>query len=394
MGFSTQQIRLLRKQPHHRHLRTRQMGGREFTYIEGWHAIGEANRIFGFDGWDRETVEARCISAREVHGVFRALYAARVRVTVRADGVSVVREGSGTSEARAPSFAEAHDTALKSAETDATKRALATFGKPFGLALYLRTGQSGKITTSQPRHDSDKRTPTTPDASSRPATERDIRRQTLAPSPKQTIAVRPRPDSCAAYTSSLAPKETNTPPQKQASDVEAVPASQPSQVNEETDTERLTNSSNEDPPRSALQSAAIPKTSSSGEERDPDPLRDDGHSQIDKSQLTHGAVRRYRDKQHLQFVAAQPCLICSRQPSDAHHLRFTQPRAIGRKVSDQYTVPLCRLHHRELHQSGHEQSWWEAHNIDPLPIASELWSESRLARLGKPGSSILSRAEP
>ena len=137
MSFSAKQIRLLRKQPHPRHLRSRQGNGRELTYIEGWHAIDEANRIFGFDGWDRETVESRCIFARESNGVYRVLYAARVRITVRADRVSIVREGSGTSEARGPSSAEAHDMALKSAETDATKHALATFGRPFGLALHL-----------------------------------------------------------------------------------------------------------------------------------------------------------------------------------------------------------------------------------------------------------------
>ena len=87
---------------------------------------------------------------------------------------------------------------------------------------------------------------------------------------------------------------------------------------------------------------------------------------------------RLRDKEHCKFVASQPCLVCGRTPTEAHHLRFAQPRALGRKVSDEYTVPVCRLHHRELHRYGDEASWWAAVSIDPLPIALELWKRSQL----------------
>jgi hypothetical protein len=86
---------------------------------------------------------------------------------------------------------------------------------------------------------------------------------------------------------------------------------------------------------------------------------------------------RLRDKEHCKYVATQPCVICGRTPAEAHHLRFVQPRALGRKVSDEYTVPLCRLHHRELHRYGDEASWWAGTSIDPLPIALELWTRSR-----------------
>ena len=86
--------------------------------------------------------------------------------------------------------------------------------------------------------------------------------------------------------------------------------------------------------------------------------------------------RRLRDKLHLKFVAAQPCVVCGRQPSDAHHLRFTQPRALGRKVSDEFTVPLCRMHHREIHRSVKEQHWWSRVGIDPIPIADKLWAQT------------------
>ena len=86
---------------------------------------------------------------------------------------------------------------------------------------------------------------------------------------------------------------------------------------------------------------------------------------------------RLRDKEHCKFVATQPCVVCGRTPSEAHHIRFAQPRALGRKVSDEYTVPVCRLHHRELHRYGDEASWWAGVSIDPLPIALELWRRSR-----------------
>jgi hypothetical protein len=91
---------------------------------------------------------------------------------------------------------------------------------------------------------------------------------------------------------------------------------------------------------------------------------------------------RLRDKEHCKFITTQPCLVCGRTPTEAHHIRFAQPRALGRKVSDEYTVPVCRLHHRELHRYGDEASWWAAVNIDPLPIALELWKRCRARRSG------------
>ena len=87
--------------------------------------------------------------------------------------------------------------------------------------------------------------------------------------------------------------------------------------------------------------------------------------------------RRYRNKNHLRQVARQACLICGRQPSDPHHLRYAQPRALGRKASDEFTVPLCRTHHREVHRVGNEQAWWQAVGIDPLSVAQTLWHRTR-----------------
>ncbi len=88
-------------------------------------------------------------------------------------------------------------------------------------------------------------------------------------------------------------------------------------------------------------------------------------------------LRRSRDKDHLQFIALQPCTVCGRQPGEAHHIRYAQPRALGRKVSDEFTVPLCRVHHRELHGQGDERAWWTKFNIDPLAIALSFWQHTR-----------------
>lgn len=86
---------------------------------------------------------------------------------------------------------------------------------------------------------------------------------------------------------------------------------------------------------------------------------------------------RHRNKEHLRFVRTQPCLICAKQPSDPHHLPFAQPRALGRKVSDEYTVPLCRAHHREAHRATREIAWWQSRGIAPLAAAEALWHKSQ-----------------
>ena len=101
---------------------------------------------------------------------------------------------------------------------------------------------------------------------------------------------------------------------------------------------------------------------------------------IDKSKLAIGAPRRYRNREHIRFVARQPCLLCGRKPSDPHHLRFMQPRALGRKASDEFTVPLCRIHHRALHRAVNERAWWQQAGIDPVQVARQFWNESRGAK--------------
>ena len=102
---------------------------------------------------------------------------------------------------------------------------------------------------------------------------------------------------------------------------------------------------------------------------------------IDKSVLAMPEPRRVRDRDHVRLVAQQPCLICGRRPADPHHLRFAQSRALSRKVSDEFTVPLCRGHHREVHRSGDEAAWWGNTGVDPTVAARALWLGSHPLRM-------------
>jgi Rad52/22 family double-strand break repair protein len=310
MGFSAKQLQALRRPPGRSHIRTREANGRELTYLEGWYAISEANRIFGFDGWSRETLESRCVLARETRGNFLAVYLARVRVTVHADGATIIREGHGTGEGRGTSPGEVHDIALKAAETDATKRALATFGKPFGLELY----RGGKTAA-----------------------------------PQKPLPALPVPVSADARVG-LHPDDTTPIPRPSR-----YYGRRQNQLVEHFRGERRQVEGNGSPPLAP--SDLFP-------------------AQIDKSQLAITEPKRLRDKAHLRFVISQPCLVCGRQPSDPHHLRFAQPRALGMKVSDEFTVPLCRGHHRQLHQAGNEVAWWEGLKINALAIAKGLWQQT------------------
>jgi hypothetical protein len=129
-------------------------------------------------------------------------------------------------------------------------------------------------------------------------------------------------------------------------------------------------------PASEHGSEAVPAVEPITETDAPEPKRKRHGRSVDKSVLPHPEPRRIRDRDHVRFVAQQACLICGRKPSDAHHLRFAQSRALGRKVSDEFTVPLCRGHHRELHRHGDEVGWWSRSGIDPAVPARELWLET------------------
>jgi hypothetical protein len=339
MGFSAKQMTALRRELDHRRIRTRKAYGRELSYLEGWYVISEANRIFGFDGWNRETLETKCVLGRESRGTFLAIYIARVRITVRANGITVVREGHGSGEGRGTSPAEVHDIAVKAAETDATKRALATFGKPFGLELYRHdraTTAASALASAAPAVIS----ATEPDAVEALAA---LKHPVIPPTrlgfhPDDTTPI-PRPSRYYGRRQGAA-------------------------ISEHVRNERRSL------PRRPVAPSLAPAA--------PEQFTGDSipSSKIDKSALAIPEPKRLRDKNHLKFVASQPCLVCGRQPCDPHHLRFAQARAIGMKVSDEFTVPLCRGHHRQLHQAGNEEAWWGTQKINPLETAKKFWEQN------------------
>jgi hypothetical protein len=119
------------------------------------------------------------------------------------------------------------------------------------------------------------------------------------------------------------------------------------------------------------------RPSDSTDKADPHPHEPLG---IDKSVLAISVPRRHRNKEHLRYVISQPCLFCARKPSDAHHLRFMQPRALGRKASDEFAVPLCRTHHRAAHRAPDELAWWKATGIDPVKVACKLWKDTLVSK--------------
>lgn len=142
MSFTDTQIAALKAPLNRAHVRQRSQAGRALSYIEGWKAIEEANRIFGFDAWDRETVELReCGEPRQTGDKYRVAFMCRVRIRVRPSNQmdlawSVIRDGIGYGSGIDKDLGQAYESAIKEAETDAMKRALMTFGNPFGLALY------------------------------------------------------------------------------------------------------------------------------------------------------------------------------------------------------------------------------------------------------------------
>ena len=158
-GFSEGQVAALSAPLDRANVRQREQGRSRVSYLEGWQVIAEANRIFGFDGWERSTLISRCVAEHErqigAKGAGRdrksgwgVTYIARVRITITAGNRTLIREGSGAGHGIDADLGLAHESALKEAETDATKRALMTFGNPFGLALYDK--QQRQVSSAAP----------------------------------------------------------------------------------------------------------------------------------------------------------------------------------------------------------------------------------------------------
>ena len=318
MPFTNTQLRQLRANIRPQVVKQREVEGKVLHYLEGWHIISEANRIFGFDAWDRETLQSQCVWQKQIDYRYAAAYLTRVRITVRAGDQVIQREGMGSGEALAGTAGQAHERASKAAETDATKRALSTFGNSFGLSLY--------------------------------------KDKTEAPQPKKAAAQAAKAAQCVQEQSIdhdkiIGPASEDEAAVAERSPIEMVETTLPVWV-------PAPSKPNGSGPIS-LKAPVLP----------PPNIRE----KIEKSALPIGEPKRIRNRDHLRYVATQPCLVCGRAPSQAHHLRFAQPRAMGRKVSDEYTVPLCATHHHELHMRGNELEWWKDKQVEPLSIADDLW---------------------
>ncbi len=365
MPFTEAQIKALSAKLSAKHVKTREHAGLTLSYIEGWHVIAEANRTFGFDSWDRETVAAKCVWEGVRNGRNACAYMARVRIRVRAGDTVIIREGSGSGHGTGLTPGEAHESALKQAETDAMKRALATFGNPFGLALYdkeqhgvRRTGARNKgavggqqvfwvvlSSTGEP-------TSTHGDPVEYCSALRRMLETIKTAEEAKTFWARNR--STLVWLRKVLP-QLKTDKEKHYADI-----------------------------LGALYKRRLRELTKQPEADKTEQKSGKAGVGTDKVVVAIPRPRRVRDKEHLRFVASQPCLVCARMPSQAHHVRFAQPRAFGRKVSDEWVVPLCITHHRGLHDAGDEESWWKKHgSIDPIIEAERLWRQTRPVKFTK-----------
>ena len=371
MALSDAQVRQLRAKLDGKHVRTRKANGTNLHYVEGWHVIAEANRIFGYDAWDRRTLASRCVWSGQNGPVYATAYTAKVRVSVRAGDIVIVREGSGTGEGRASTPGQAHELALKGAETDATKRALATFGNPFGLALYDKEQAGVRKARGTSIGQESEKPQIGPwvlrSSSGKPVSSHDTTTE-LIETLKQAMSE--ADDIELLYDVWEQNIETLRVLHRSASER---PGIVPTMV-------RHLRACAVDLVRRASNGAPAAKGSTS--------------PKIDKSILTIGEPKRIRCKEHLRFVASQPCLICGRAPSHAHHVRYAQSRGLSLKVSDEFTVPLCSIHHHNIHTTSKEREWWQQRNIDPIEVANELWQQSTLSRANASEDDASDQGEP
>ncbi len=381
MPFTEQQNKALSAKLNAKHVRIRDKGGKRLSYIEGWHVIAEANRIFGFDGWDRQTVATQCVWKGTKQGREGCAYIARVRIRVRVGDIVICREGHGSGHGWAVLPGEAHESAIKEAETDATKRALTTFGNPFGLALYDKEKRGVRGTLGVNKHHTE-----------------GAKSWVVLSSDGEISTVHEDP---VAYCSSLK-KELETIESaeeltafwgRNAVVVEILKRGLPDLKTEKGDHygEIL---------ESLFKARFLELGSENGSRAEKanvrngtrKPKRRNGADDpVDKALLAIATPRRVRDKDHLKFVAGQPCAVCGRRPSQAHHLRFAQLRAMSTKPSDEWVVPLCATHHRALHNAGDEEDWWKQQDLDPCVEAQRLWQVTRIEQRDVSSSNGASR---
>lgn len=375
-GFSPSQLKKLTAKLDRRHVHTRKIDHREIDYIEGWFAIAEANSIFGFGAWDRETTHCERVYERARGETVSCAYVARVRIRVRMGSATVVREGTGWGSGVARNPADAHERAVKSAETDATKRALATFGNRFGLGLYDRD-QAG-VTPREGRNVFALK------SESGEALAHNLSPEGFSSGLRQLVesardaamldGLNKQNAAEIARLKSLAPELKNAKGEHFADILQRLIAARMKKLGKSGSAAPSPPGENGDVTSAEPEMIEPPANTIS-----PGPLAPSRIAigpRIDKASLSIAIPRRLRDKEHLRYVATLPCLICKEVPSHPHHLTFAQPRGLALKVSDEFVVPLCAIHHNDVHRGGNERAWWKGHDVDPLSVAHALWIAS------------------
>ena len=446
-GFTSRQLKKLATPLERARVKTRAADGKTLSYLEGWFVVQEANRIFGYDGWDREMVASERSFVRRTGDAINCGYSARVRIRVRADGQVVLREGTGFGTASAPEPGDAHERALKAAETDATKRAFATFGGRFGLLLY-RQGQDGlpgavfrgpspSAQMSQEELDApfalyacDETVLTegSPEAFCtglrqlvEAADTASLLRALWAQNAQSLGRLRKlaslQTDRGEHYADVLerllearlkligardaharqTVKDISAAPSQRGRDHVPVPPYPLARLRARLGTQAGKDVTAQTTTDTVLPQAKAPDLENGERSRaaaNPKgvvasqkkvvavttPTRRSqicGGFSVDKSALALPSERRLRSKAHLAAVSARSCLVCEDTPCHAHHITYAQPRGLSQKVSDEFTVPLCPVHHNALHLSGNESGWWRSQGIDPLPEAHRLWRVSQ-----------------
>ena len=380
MSFTDTQIKALGAKLNGKQVRTRRRNGIELSYLEGWHLIAEANRIFGFDAWDRETVHSQCVWQSNNKGSLVCSYIARVRVSVRAGENTVVREGSGSGHGRSQNVGEAHESALKEAETDATKRALATFGNPFGLALYDKEQKDVRKPRTEQKQNGAQGAVAWPVITADGST-----LNTFADPVDFCSTIKTEMERLGSAMETMGfwacNEEMVSRLQEVAPDLVTERGQHYADILSQLYTDKL--STFEAKPDVGTARSNAP-TSSSREEQKGIPsgkrqaaTRNGLSAKTRKRAEPASKPKRLRNSEHLKFVTNHACLFCGRMPSQAHHVRYAQPRAMSRKVSDEWTVPLCNTHHDDLHRAGDEKRWWSERDIDPLREAKRMWEETQ-----------------
>ena len=320
MGFSAKQVQALRRQPDHRHIRTREAHGRELTYLEGWYAISEANRIFGFDGWSRETIESKCVLARENRGTFLAVY--------------IARSGSPCMPMARPSFGKA----MAPAKAAARHRA--------------------RCTTSRSRP----RKPMPPNGRWPPSESRSVSSSIGAAGQHHPRS--PCPHAYCHWPAVPVPADARLGFHPD----DTTPIPRPSRYygrrQDLVTRDRAQGRRELEVRPSAGTSIIVPAS--------PGLVP----AQIDKSVLTIAEPKRLRDKAHLRFVASQPCLVCGRQPSDPHHLRFAQPRALVSKSATSSPFRSAAVIIGSCIRPAMKWPGGRSSRSMPLEIAKGLWEQT------------------